>query len=77
MGCINIREHRRCMLPLQNTILLGLGTASTRTNKQKLMAKKYTERIINASTENIIIVDGALNTKDNSNPMKQQKMEKT
>lgn len=39
---------------------LGLGSATTRTTKQKRLANQYTKRIIDESDNNIIFVDGSV-----------------
>ena len=56
---------------------LGLGTAGTRTQKQQQLAKIYTEKIINQASNNIIFVDGSMNTKDNKTPKQMQKIQQT
>ena len=78
MGYINIREYIETMtLPQLEYYNIGLGTAATRTSKQKKLARKYIEKILDTSADNLIIVDGAINTKDNPKPTKQQKIEKS
>ena len=56
---------------------IGIGTASTRTTKQKELAKQYTKTILDNAADNIILVDGSINTKDNTKPPKQQKLEQS
>ena len=56
---------------------IGMGTASTRTNKQKELARRYTDTMVNNATDNIIMVDGSMNTIDNPKPQKQQKIEQS
>ena len=44
---------------------VGLGSAFTRTQIQKKLAKNYTKAIVEQAYDNIIFVDGSINTKDN------------
>ena len=62
-------------LPSLQHYNIGLGTASTRTNKQKELAKQYTKKIINESSDHIIFVDGSINAKDNKTPKQIHKIQ--
>ena len=44
---------------------IGLGRATTRTNTQQAMANRYTKNIVEQAYDNIIFVDGSINSKDN------------
>ena len=75
---MNIREKLEQMtIPQLQNYNIGLGAAGTRTRKQKELAKIYTEKIINQASNNIIFVDGSINTKDNKTPAEIQKIQQT
>ena len=46
-------------------------------SKQRELAKRYTENVIKNATDDIILVDGSINTEDDPKPPKQQKLEQT
>ena len=46
---------------------IGLGSANTRTKTQQKLANEYTRKIVEQAYENLIFVDGSINSKDNPN----------
>ena len=74
----NIRKNiENLSIPQAYHYNIGLGAANNRTNTQIIMAKKYTQYILNHSANHIILVDASINTKDDERTAKQQKIEKT
>ena len=56
----NIRDTlEKLKIPQLLQYNVGIGTATTRTTKQKELAKQYTKTILGNATDNIILVDGS------------------
>ena len=49
---------------------IGLGSATTRTLTQQKLANKHTKTIVEQAYDNVIFVDGSINSKDNPNHYK-------
>ena len=74
----NIRQYiENLTMPEIHNYNIGIGTANIRTNKQTFLAKEYTEHMMNQAANHIILVDASMNTKDDSKPAKQRRIEKT
>ena len=74
----NIRNTlEKLELPQLLQYKIGIGTAFTRTAQQKELARRYTDAIIKNATDNMILVDGSINTKDNPKSIKKQRLEQS
>ena len=74
----NIRASIEALtIPQIHHYNVGIGTAQNRTDKQTIMAKRYTQHIINQSSNHIILTDASINTKNDPRTAIQKKIEKT
>ena len=65
----NIRHLIENMtLPELHCYEIGLGSATTRTQSQKVLAKQYTNRIIQEADNQIIFTDGSINFDSGNKP---------
>ena len=55
---------------------VGMGSATSRTKNQKIVADMYTKRIIQAAYDFIIFTDGSIDTKNDKRPKEIQKASK-
>ena len=71
-GFTNIRHMIENMtLPELHNYEIGLGSATTRTSKQKLLARKYTNKVIQQASDHIIFTDGSIHFDNRNKPTQQ------
>ena len=73
---MNIRHLiEELSIPQLKEYQIGLGSATTRTANQKILANKYTRSIIRKAKNIIVFTDGSINHKDN--PMTEEEQIRT